>query len=211
MFPKSRKLAYGIRQQLSQVQNNSLNASELFLSIDELHRQLDIMEVLVKEQTIPTQREVWNRKIVELREDANSIKRQGQYYDRMISVNAREQKQREELMTLRHRRNPTTTSNNTDAETAMNDLTDESESLATSQSLVGELLLSGQTQLNALVDQRNKMRGLKRLVIGMGQKVGLSNATMRMIERRDTTDAYFVFAGMFITILVIYLVYFRWR
>ena len=209
MFPKSRKLAYDIRQQLSQVQNHSLDASELFLSIDELHRQLDIMCVLVKEQTIPTQRDVWNRKIFELREDANSIKRQGQsYYDRMISANVREKKQRDELMTLRHRRNKHNTS---DAENAMNDLTEESESLANSQSLVGELLLSGQTQLNALIHQRNQMRGIKRLVITMGQKVGLSNATMRMIERRDTTDAYFVFAGMFLTILVIYLLYFRWR
>ena len=209
MFPKSRKLAYDIRQQLSQVQNHSLDASELFLSIDELHRQLDIMCVLVKEQTIPTQRDVWNRKIFELREDANSIKRQGQsYYDRMISANVREKKQRDELMTLRHRRNKHNTS---DAENAMNDLTEESESLANSQSLVGELLLSGQTQLNALIHQRNQMRGIKRLVITMGQKVGLSNATMRMIERRDTTDAYFVFAGMFLTTLVIYLLYFRWR
>ena len=209
MFPKSRKLAYDIRQQLCQVQNHSLDASELFLSIDELHRQLDIMCVLVKEQTIPTQRDVWNRKIFELREDANSIKRQGQsYYDRMISANVREKKQRDELMTLRHRRNKHNTS---DAENAMNDLTEESESLANSQSLVGELLLSGQTQLNALIHQRNQMRGIKRLVITMGQKVGLSNATMRMIERRDTTDAYFVFAGMFLTILIIYLLYFRWR
>lgn len=196
-------MAYDARQQLSQVQNKSLHSSELFLSLDELSRQLDIMDSLVSQQT-PAQRQVWKRKILELREDANSIRRQGQYYDRMVSANVREQKEREELMTLRHRRR-----GGADTENVMNDYMEESESLAVSQNLVGELLNSGQSQLNSLVDQRSRMRGVKRLVLEMGNKVGLSNATMRMIERRDTTDAYLVFAGMFITIIVIYFVWLR--
>jgi Golgi SNAP receptor complex protein 2 len=31
---------------------------------------------------------------------------------------------------------------------------------------------------------------------------------MRMIERRDATDAYLVFGGMIVTLLVIYFLYF---
>lgn len=38
LFPKSRKLAYDSRQQLSQVQNGLICPSELFLSLDELSR-----------------------------------------------------------------------------------------------------------------------------------------------------------------------------
>eukprot|EP00560_Eucampia_antarctica_P001268 CAMPEP_0197836030 /NCGR_PEP_ID=MMETSP1437-20131217/27702_1 /TAXON_ID=49252 ORGANISM="Eucampia antarctica, Strain CCMP1452" /NCGR_SAMPLE_ID=MMETSP1437 /ASSEMBLY_ACC=CAM_ASM_001096 /LENGTH=83 /DNA_ID=CAMNT_0043441877 /DNA_START=100 /DNA_END=347 /DNA_ORIENTATION=+ len=83
------------------------------------------MDSLVSQQT-PAQRQVWKRKILELREDANSIRRQGQYYDRMVSANVREQKEREELMTLRHRRGGR--GRGDDAENAMNDFTEESES-----------------------------------------------------------------------------------
>ena len=100
LFPKCRKLAYDSRQQLSQVQNGSMHASDLFFSLDELGRQLSLMEQLVQRET-PAQREVWRRKILELREDAQSIRRQAQYYDRMVNTNLRQQREREDLMRRR--------------------------------------------------------------------------------------------------------------
>jgi hypothetical protein len=36
----------------------------------------------------------------------------------------------------------------------------------------------------------------------MGNKLGLTQSTMRIIERRDITDAYLVFGGMIVTLLV---------
>lgn len=45
LFPKSRKLAYDSRQQLSQVQNGLICPSELFLSLDELSRYVVIVEL----------------------------------------------------------------------------------------------------------------------------------------------------------------------
>jgi Golgi SNAP receptor complex protein 2 len=51
MFPKCRKLAYDSRQQLAQVQNGISYPSELFLSLDELSRQLEMMEKLVFRET----------------------------------------------------------------------------------------------------------------------------------------------------------------
>ena len=62
LFPKSRKLAYDTKQQLSQVQNGLLCPSELFISLDELNRQLDLLENLLNKE-LPAQREIWNRKI----------------------------------------------------------------------------------------------------------------------------------------------------
>ena len=52
------------------------------------------------------------------------------------------------------------------------------------------------------------MRWVTRKMFDIGNKVGLSNSTMRMIERRDVTDAYLVFGGMIVTLLVIYFLYF---
>ena len=49
---------------------------------------------------------------------------------------------------------------------------------------------------------------VNRKMLDIGNKIGLSNSTMRMIERRDATDAYLVFGGMIITLLVLYFLYF---
>ncbi|KAL7511974.1 hypothetical protein ACHAXN_008931 [Cyclotella atomus] len=203
LFPKSRKLAYDSRQQLSQVQNGLICPSELFLSLDELSRQLDLLESLTNKET-PSQREIWKRKILELREDATSIRRQGEHYDRMVSAGIRQQRERDELL-ARRRRNRNNGGEHADE---MQQLADEADSLATSSGMVNELLASGQASLSSLVGQRQRMRWVNRKMLDIGNKIGLSNSTMRMIERRDATDAYLVFGGMIITLLVIYLLYF---
>ena len=91
----------------------------------------------------------------------------------------------------------------------VNNLTDESSSLSQSQYMVGDLIGSGEATLAGLRQQREKLRGVNRLLFDIGNKVGLSNATMRIIERRDVTDAYLVFAGMVVTLIVIYFCYFH--
>lgn len=205
LFPKSRKLTYDARQQLSQVQNGLISASELYLSLDELQHQLDTLEQLLNRET-PAQREIWRRKILELREDASSIRRQGEYHHRMANANVQVQKEREELLTRRRRRRQDGMSG---ADKEMQDYAEEGASLAASHNMVGELLSSGQAQLNALIDQRRRMRGVKRIVLNIGNSLGLSNQTMRMIEKRNENDMYLVFAGMFVTCIVIYVVWFR--
>jgi len=213
LFPKCRKLAYDTRQQLSQVQNGAMHASDLFFSLDELSRQLSMMEQLVVNET-PAQREVWRRKILELREDAASIRRQAQYYDRMVNTNLRQQREREDLMRRRRVRrgggaDGTTGGNDDWNNRAVNDLSDEASSLSQSQYMVGDLIGSGEATLGGLRDQREQLRGVNRVLFNIGNKVGLSNSTMRIIERRDITDAYLVFAGMVVTCIVIYFCWFH--
>jgi len=153
LFPKSRKLAYDSRQQLSQVQNAIICPSELFLSLDELSRQLDLMENLAHKET-PAQREMWKRKILELREDAQSIRRQGEHYDRMVSSGIRQRRDRDDLF-ARRRKNRTTGGADADE---MQQLTQEADSLANSHGMMNELLASGQENLSGLVGQRQRMR-----------------------------------------------------
>mmetsp|Transcript_25868 Transcript_25868/g.53996 ORF Transcript_25868/g.53996 Transcript_25868/m.53996 type:complete len:211 (+) Transcript_25868:70-702(+) len=204
LFPKSRKLAYDSRQQLSQVQNSLLHPSELFLSLDELSNQLDLMESLSQRET-PVQREMWKRKILELREDGRSIRRQGEHYDRMVSSGLRQQRERDELLS---RRRKNRTNNNGNNGNEMQQLTEEADSLGNSTGMMNELLDVGAANLSSLVGQRQRMRWVNRKVLDIGNKIGLSNSTMRMIERRDATDAYLVFGGMVVTMLVIYFLYF---
>ena len=183
-----------------------MHASDLNFSLDELGRQLSIMEQLVARET-PAQREVWRRKILELREDAQSIRRQAQYYDRMVNTNLRQQREREDLM--RRRRVRKNNYGGDMSQQDVNNLTNEASSLSQSQYMVGDLIGSGEATLTGLRDQREKLRGVNRLLFDIGNKVGLSNATMRIIERRDITDAYLVFAGMVVTLIVIYICWFK--
>ena len=205
LFPKSRKLAYDLRQQLSQVQNNIIQTSVLNISIEELTKQLDILEQLLHKES-PAQREMWRRKILELREEALSIQKQSDYYHRMVNNNVRIQKEREELLTRRRRRKNEGLGGQ---ENMMQNLAHESQSLMNSQNMVGELLVNGREQLNSLYDQRNRMRGIKRTVLNMGNKLGLSHATLDKIKKIDEGDALLVFGGMFVTSIVIYVFWFR--
>jgi hypothetical protein len=63
--------------------------------------------------------------------------------------------------------------------------------------------------LNSLVEQKNRMKGVKRVILDMATTLGVTNSTMRIIERRDVVDKYIVFAGIFVTCLVIWILY-RW-
>lgn len=74
--------------------------------------------------------------------------------------------------------------------------------------MVTGLIDQGEASLNSLVEQRQRMRGFQRTVFDISHRLGLSQATMRIIERRDITDAYFVAGGMVITLLVLYFVWF---
>jgi len=151
-----------------------------------------------------SQRDMWNYKIQDLREQERSIRKQGEFHDRMVSASILHQRERNELLSRRRVRNNGLDDNRRD----MDNLVREDESLSQSRSMVLELIDSGSASLNSLVTQRSRLKGVKRVMLDIGNKLGLSNSTMRIIERRDVTDAYLVMAGMVITLLVIYLLWF---
>jgi len=206
LFPKCRKLAYDARQQLAQVERHTSSVGELNLLLEELHHQLQLMDDLVLKET-PAQRQVWKRKISELRHEASTLQQQGQQaeYNRIHNHNNNNNTnnytaQRQELLLRRrHRRNDDTDQMN---------LVDETTSLDQSHYMVNDLIGQGQMSLQELQQQRRQLRGIKGLVANINSRLGLSQATMRIIERRDITDAYLVFAGMVVTCLVIYFVWF---
>jgi Snare region anchored in the vesicle membrane C-terminus len=98
--------------------------------------------------------------------------------------------------------------NTADASNELQSLAAESQSLATSHGMVLDILSSGQASLQELQQQRQRLRGATRVVADIGSALGLSQATMRIIERRDITDAYLVAAGMVVTLIVLYITWF---
>lgn len=198
LFPKCRKLAYDARQQLAQIQANQAASSELFIVLEELNRQLDTMEQLMYKET-PAQRQVWKKKIAEIRQESESLQEQGNNWQR--THQSLYHRERNELL---RRRNVLQHENQGD----LQNLSEESRSLDQSTSMVFGLIAQGEASLGGLVEQRNRLRGVKGVLNEIGGRLGLSQATMRIIERRDITDAYLVAAGMMVTCLVIYFVWF---
>lgn len=209
-------MAYDARQQLAQVQNGVLSSPTVVHdSLDELSHQLDLMQQHLVHRETPAQRVVWNRKILELRNDMQSIRHQVERYDQQRNSNLRQLRDREELLTRRRGggRNGSSTNNNSSNKEHQDlmYLADEAQSLQQSSLMVDDLLSTGQASLQGLSDQRSRLRGVRKVVSDMANRLGLTNTTMRIIERRDITDAYLVFAGMVMTCLVIYFCYFHFE
>jgi Golgi SNAP receptor complex protein 2 len=73
---------------------------------------------------------------------------------------------------------------------------------------VDDLIANGEASLNNLIDQRQRMTGVSRFLGQIDDRLGISNSTMKIIERRDITDAYLVAALSVVTLIVVYFTWF---
>lgn len=71
---------------------------------------------------------------------------------------------------------------------------------------VDDLLHQGSSVLDNLRSQRLTLKGAHKRLIDIGNTLGLSNTTMRLIEQRARQDGFILIAGMTFTCIVIVLV-----
>ena len=71
---------------------------------------------------------------------------------------------------------------------------------------VDEMLSTGGSVLDSLRNQRELLKGARNRMISIGNTLGLSDHTIRLIERRLTEDRYVMFGGMFLTLVIIGLI-----
>lgn len=71
---------------------------------------------------------------------------------------------------------------------------------------VDDMLSSGNSILNSLKNQRDLLKGARNRMVTIGSTLGLSDHTIRLIERRLTEDRYVMFFGMFVTLCIIGLI-----
>ncbi|KFB38168.1 membrin [Anopheles sinensis] len=75
---------------------------------------------------------------------------------------------------------------------------------------VDEMLWTGSNVLDGLKSQRETLKGARRRIMDVGSTLGLSNQTMKMIERRLVEDKYVMYGGMFVTSVIIFLIIYFW-
>ncbi|EDV96322.1 probable Golgi SNAP receptor complex member 2 [Drosophila grimshawi] len=71
---------------------------------------------------------------------------------------------------------------------------------------VDEMIASGSGILESLISQRMTLSGAHRRIQAIGSTLGLSNHTMKLIERRLVEDRRIFVAGMVFTLLIIALI-----
>ncbi|XP_067014476.2 Golgi SNAP receptor complex member 2 isoform X2 [Anabrus simplex] len=115
-----------------------------------------------------------------------------------------EQRDREELLSRRFTHN----SASSDGDTSI--LIDHSlqhhMSLQNANRGVDDMIRSGSGILENLRDQRSTLKGAHRRLFDIANTLGLSNTTMRLIERRAYQDKFVLIGGMLVTCVVIALV-----
>lgn len=71
---------------------------------------------------------------------------------------------------------------------------------------VDDMISTGSSILASLRNQREMLKGARNKMVSIGSTLGLSDHTMRLIERRMHEDKYVMLAGMLVTLVVIGLV-----
>lgn len=70
---------------------------------------------------------------------------------------------------------------------------------------VDDMLMTGHSALDNLKSQRDKLKGVHKRILDIGNILGLSNHTMRLIEKRLSEDKYVLIVGSIVTLLVIFI------
>ncbi|XP_037036602.1 probable Golgi SNAP receptor complex member 2 [Bradysia coprophila] len=68
---------------------------------------------------------------------------------------------------------------------------------------IDEMLMTGQNVLGSLHSQRDTLKGAHKRILDIGNTLGLSNHTMKLIERRIHEDKYVLLGGMAVTTVII--------
>jgi len=132
-----------------------------------------------------------------LKEDVATVRRQAEIFGRASSTGARYGRERDELI---HRRKATNRNSGGD----LNALVDEGASLGRSIADVADILETGSASLGELKAQRARMTGVQKMLMDMGDTLGISSSVMRIVQRRDVTDRYIVYGGIILTLIIMY-------
>mmetsp|Transcript_13651 Transcript_13651/g.27966 ORF Transcript_13651/g.27966 Transcript_13651/m.27966 type:complete len:221 (-) Transcript_13651:2731-3393(-) len=149
---------------------------------------------------------VWSARLRQLDEGIEDMDRARERASRTVLALRQEQRMREELL---QRRSGTGQSGSGDVTVVQMEFTaeDERRSLTRSDKTMDSLFLSGRETLEALVNQGQRLKGARTMLLDIANYAGASKKLIRQIERRANSDTVVLMACMLVTILVVGIVY----
>ena len=203
----ARKIVMTVDELLRQLESGRDTSLELQSQISQhlysLARELAQLEQELSSETGATRRSMWRRRIQQLHEES-TIQRDslGKY----ASAQHSKQKELEEREALLERRR-----HNEQHTIMMDGLMGESRSLHTADLEIDSLTGNANSVLQTLGQQSAALKGIQRKVLDVASTLGVSNSVIRMIESRQFWDKVLVYAGMILTLALLYFVFLRRR
>lgn len=181
----SPELAFKVKQDIGQIQS-------LCMEMDRLWR------------SVPSkgQRDLWKRKVEQVAEEVDSLK---ESLDRLSMRQQRRMQEVRERAELMQRANG-------DGEHVLRIFDSEAQAMQSARNshmMLEEAYETGVAVLAKYADQRDRLKRAQRKALDILNTVGLSNSVLKLIERRHRVDKWVAYAGMIITVVVVY-TFWRW-
>lgn len=176
----SPELSFAVKKDISQVLSLCADMDRLWRSV----------------QAKP-QRDLWRRKVELVAEEAGSLK---ESLDRYFARNQRRMKEAQERAELLGRANG-------DSSHVLRIFDEEAQAMQSvhnSKRMLADSLSTGAAILSKYSEQRERLKRAQRKALDVLNTVGLSNAVLRLIERRNRFDRWIKYFGMLITLVVLY-------
>ncbi|XP_010251670.1 PREDICTED: membrin-11-like [Nelumbo nucifera] len=181
----SPELSYAIKRDISQIQS-------LCVEMDRLWRSV----------ASKPQRDLWKRKVEQVAEEADSLKESLDKHLLRHQKRMMEAKERAELLERA----------NGDSAHVLRIFDDEAQAMQSARNssrMLEESYSTGVAILSKYAEQRDRLKRAQRKALDILNTVGLSNSVLKLIERRHRTDKRIAYAGMVVTIIVVY-AFWRW-
>ncbi|EFJ10625.1 hypothetical protein SELMODRAFT_79688 [Selaginella moellendorffii] len=184
----------------SSPRDGTLSGSEITQSVKrdlgQLQKYSEELDQLWRLQLQKSQRDLWKRKVEQVLEEADSLRLGLEKY---LGRQHRRQIEAQERADLFRRMNG-------DSAQVLQIFDDEQQamrSLQRSSNMLEEAMAAGVAVLSKYSVQRDRLKSAQRKALDILTTVGLSNAVLRVIEKRHRIDKWISYTGMIVTIVVV--------
>ncbi|XP_022154553.1 membrin-11-like [Momordica charantia] len=160
------------------------------------------MERLWRSVAAKSQRDLWKRKVEQVAEEADSMKQSLDKYFLRNQKRMMEAKERAELLGR-------VSGDSAHILRIFDDEAQAMSSVRSSSRMLEEASATGEAILLKYSEQRERLKRAQRKALDVLNTVGLSNAVLKLIERRHRVDNWIKYAGMILTVVVVF-VFVRW-
>ncbi|KAI6170930.1 hypothetical protein M3Y97_01105800 [Aphelenchoides bicaudatus] len=175
---------------------------EIYQQINEINENCKKIEIFVQKESV-TKRKALKHRADQLKYDSNHLNSSLNALQVRLHDRWRRAAEREELLHQRFRPNETSV-NFGDQELLIND------KVRSANRGVDDLIAHGTAVLDSLKLQGANLSSVKQKIFDIGQTLGISNTTLRMIERRVGEDWILFCIGCVVVLIFMYCFYRFW-
>uniref|UniRef100_A0A6M2DSR1 Putative golgi snap receptor complex member n=1 Tax=Xenopsylla cheopis TaxID=163159 RepID=A0A6M2DSR1_XENCH len=202
LYHQTNRLIQDIQQNFQQLEKQPNLAasieSEIQSKIHTVTTNCEKLDILAFKVPI-TQRQNAKLRCDQLKYENRHLQSALQMWQQRVQRQQAELSEREQLLSKRFTANP-------DTSIEIDYSLQHFNSLQNANNSVNDMLMTGNNVLDSLRSQRDTLKGAHKRVIDIANTLGLSNATIRLIERRVKQDKFILIGGMLITTFVIVIV-----